>query len=267
MSLITSLQNPRIKRVVKLRDKSGRSEQRRFLIDGIREIERACAAGVAFDEVFLCPELCRTVESQALAKQLSQGASDLVEVTSGVFSKISYGDRDEGVLAVAMVREHPLTGLPWDRLDRVAVIEGVEKPGNLGAILRSADGAGISALVVADARTDLYNPNTIRASLGTIFTLPLAVAASPLVKAALQSRGFTLFAARPAATLDYTQARLSPKAAMILGAEAEGLSPIWQTDDVTAISIPMRGIADSLNVSVSAAVLFYESLRQQTGEG
>ena len=145
----------------------------------------------------------------------------------------------------------------------VAVLERVEKPGNVGAVLRTADAAGVSALVVADARTDLYNPNAIRASLGTIFTLPVAQATAEETLSWLRSRRLTIFAARVNATLPYTEADFRGPAAIVLGSEAEGLTPAWSGAEVRAVSLPMRGAADSLNVSATAAVLFYEALRQR----
>jgi TrmH family RNA methyltransferase len=146
----------------------------------------------------------------------------------------------------------------------VVVLEGVEKPGNLGALLRSADAAGVSALVLADSRVDLYNPNAIRASLGTIFSLPVCEAASGEVLAWLQQHELQIFAARVDGSVPYTERDYRGPTAFVLGAEATGLTSAWNAPDITAIHLPMRGIADSLNVSATAAVLFYETLRQRT---
>ena len=145
----------------------------------------------------------------------------------------------------------------------VAVLEGVEKPGNVGAVLRSADAAGVSAVIVADGRTDLYNPNAIRASLGTIFTMPVCEAASRDVLAWLRERNFTIATARVDGSIPYTEVDYRGPTAIVLGSEAAGLSPIWTGSDVQAVRLPMLGAADSLNVSVTAAVLFYEALRQR----
>jgi len=145
----------------------------------------------------------------------------------------------------------------------VAVLENVEKPGNVGAILRSADAAGISAVIVADAGTDLYNPNSIRASAGTIFSMPLAACSSAEALAWLRQHAFQIFAARIDGAVDYARVRYSGRSAVVLGSEAEGLSSVWQGEDVTSVQLPMCGIGDSLNVSVTAAVLFYEALRQR----
>jgi TrmH family RNA methyltransferase len=149
----------------------------------------------------------------------------------------------------------------------VAVLERVEKPGNVGAVLRTADAAGVSALIVADPQTDLYNPNTIRASLGTIFTLPVAQATAEETLSWLRSRRLTVFTARVDATRPYTAADFRGPAAIVLGSEAEGLTSVWSGAEIQAVSLPMRGAADSLNVSATAAVLFYEALRQRRWTG
>jgi TrmH family RNA methyltransferase len=146
----------------------------------------------------------------------------------------------------------------------VAVLEGVEKPGNVGAVLRSADAAGVSAVILADPRTDLYNPNAIRASLGTIFTMPVCEAASGDVLARLREHECMILAARVDGAVPYTEVDYRRPTAIVLGSEAAGLSPIWTGDDIRAVRLPMRGVADSLNVSVTAAVLFYEALRQRS---
>jgi TrmH family RNA methyltransferase len=145
----------------------------------------------------------------------------------------------------------------------VAVIEGVEKPGNLGAVLRSADGAGVDAVVVADPATDPWNPNAIRASLGTVFTVPIAVATAAEAFDWLRNQGIGAVAALVDAPLSYTDADLTGALAIVLGSETAGLSEVWRTGDVTPVRVPMRGVADSLNVSVTAAILFYEALRQR----
>jgi TrmH family RNA methyltransferase len=146
----------------------------------------------------------------------------------------------------------------------IAVLEGVEKPGNVGAVLRSADAAGVSAVILADGRTDLYNPNAIRASSGTIFSMPVCEATSSDVLAWLRERGFRIAAARVDGSVPYTKVDYRGPTAIVLGSEATGLSPIWSGNDIQAVRLPMLGAADSLNVSVTAAVLFYEALRQRT---
>lgn len=260
--LITSLQNPRIKQAAKLRDRKGRVEQQRIVIDGVREIARAVGR-VTFDEIFVCEELCGTLATQALLKQLKAANAELWPVTPAVFAKIAYGERQEGIIATARTPSTSLAQLKLPPNPTVAVLEGVEKPGNVGAVLRSADGAGVAALIVADGGTDLYNPNAIRASLGAIFTVPVCSATSDETIAWLRAQKLAIFAARVDATQWYHQADLTRGAAIVSGSEAEGLTAAWHAPDITPIKLPMLGVVDSLNVSVTAGVLFYEAQRQR----
>jgi TrmH family RNA methyltransferase len=177
--------------------------------------------------------------------------------------RLCFGERAEGLLAVGVTPPRPLDELKLPERPLVAVLEGIEKPGNVGAILRSADGAGVDAMIVADPATDLFNPHAIRASLGTVFTVPTAAASSAEAAAWLRARRLPIFAARVEAAVPYAQVDFCRGAAIVLGSEAAGLSGVWSGTDVTAVSLPMRGAADSLNVSAAAAVLFYEALRQR----
>lgn len=264
MFTITSLHNPRVKAAARLRDARHRQKQRRMVIDGAREIARAAAAGVPLEEVYVCPELVHSDEARRLLDELPARVADTFQVTEPVFEKLAFGDRAEGIVAVAAVPSVQLADLrlPADAL--VAVVEGIEKPGNVGAVLRSADGAGLSALIVADGGTDLYNPAAIRASLGTIFTLPVCQADSAETLAWLRAAGLRIFAARVDGSVPYTRADFRGPAAIVLGSEAGGLSAAWHAADIQAIRLPMLGAADSLNVSATAAILFYEALRQRT---
>ncbi len=261
--MITSLQNPRVQKAARLRQRRQREKQVRFLIDGARELERAIAAGIVVEEVFLCETLCERPESRRIVEQAEARSLRIVPVSESVFGKLAFGQRAEGVLGVAVTPQRGLADLKLPHNPLVAVLEGVEKPGNVGAVIRSADGAGVSALIVADAGTDLYNPNAIRASLGAIFSLPVAVASAEETLAWIRAQGLRLYAARVDAAIDYTQADFTQPAAIVLGSEAAGLTPIWSCDDAVSIALPMRGMADSLNVATTAAVLFYEALRQR----
>ncbi|MGD0900911.1 MAG: RNA methyltransferase [Thermoguttaceae bacterium] len=263
MTTITSLQNPRVKRAARLRDLRHREHQRRILIDGVRELARAVAAGIRLREVFVCEALCRNDESQRLLAGLPQTGAEILHVAEPVFKKLAFGQRAEGVLGVADMPERTLDNLLLPERPLVAVLERVEKPGNVGAVLRSADAAGLSALVVADARTDLYNPNTIRASLGTVFTMPVCKATGREVLAWLRRSGLQILAARVDGSVPYTQADYRGPTAIVLGSEAAGLTPLWSAEDIRAVRLPMLGVADSLNVSAAAAVLFYEARRQR----
>jgi len=264
MSLITSPQNPRVKEAVRLRDRRHREKQGRILIDGARELLRAINAGVPMLEVFVCEALCKSDEAGRLLDKLNQCDGEILQVSEPVFEKLAFGHRVEGVLAVAEMPHPTLDAIVLPKNPLVAVLEGVEKPGNVGAVLRSADATGVSAVIVADARTDLYNPNAIRASLGTIFTMPICEATSGDVLAWLRQRNFKIVAARVDGSVPYTKVDLCGPTAIVLGSEAEGLSQNWIGDDIQAIRLPMHGVADSLNVSVTAAVLFYEVLRQRS---
>ena len=261
---ITSLRNDHVKSAIKLRRGRHRRKLGQTLIDGVRELQRAIEAGVEVREVFVCRQLIQSAEALELCRQLENLSADLLEVNRPVFEKIAYGQRTDGLLAVAESREATLA--QWQLPDRplLAVVERLEKPGNLGAILRSADGAGLSALIVADTQTDLFNPNVIRSSLGSVFSLPVCRAPSAEARHWLRDRQVTIYAARVDADRDYTEVDWTLPAAVVLGAEATGLTDTWAGEDVTAIRLPMRGQVDSLNVSCAAAVLFYEALRQRS---
>jgi TrmH family RNA methyltransferase len=261
---ITSHHNPRVKAAVRLRQGKERRMTGLFLIEGARETARAIGAGIEIGEAFLCPELCNTHERQEAAELAAATARVVLHVTPEVFAKISFGERAEGTLLVAVAPRRTLDDLRLPENPLVAVVEGIEKPGNFGAVLRSADGAGIAAVIATDGGHDLYNPNAIRASLGAIFTLPVCSAASRETRAWVQSQGLAIYAARPGAGRLYHQADFTRPAAIVLGSEAHGLSDVWSGSDVTAIELPMRGVADSLNISAAAAVLFYEAQRQRT---
>ncbi|MHC4177059.1 MAG: TrmH family RNA methyltransferase [Planctomycetota bacterium] len=263
MTTITSPQNPRVKQAVRLRDRRHRDKQGRILIDGVREFARAVAARVPMLEVFVCERLCTRGALQRLASWLPDCDAEVLHVSKPVFEKLAFGDRAEGVLGVAEMPRPTLADLRLPERPLVAVLERVEKPGNVGAVLRTADAAGVSAVIVADARTDLYNPNAIRASLGTIFTLPVCAATAAETLDWLRRHRFTMYAARVDAPTPYTEVDYRGPSAVVLGSEAKGLSAAWTTNDVTPVRLPMLGVADSLNVSAAAAVLFYEALRQR----
>lgn len=265
MTTITSLQNPRVKDAVRLRNRRHRDKQRRIVIDGVRELGRALAAGVRMCEVFVCPTLCAGVETFRLLDVLPDCGAELFEVSEAVFTRLAFGARGEGVLGVAEMPAAALERLTLPENPLVAVLEGVEKPGNLGAVLRSADGAGLAAVIVAGAGTDLFNPNAIRASLGTVFTMPLAEAESGAVLQWLRRQGLSIVAARVDGSVPYTDASVDFRrpTAIVLGSEAAGLSAAWSGEGVAAVRLPMLGVADSLNVSAAAAVLFYEARRQR----
>jgi TrmH family RNA methyltransferase len=266
MPIITSLQNPRVKAAVRLHDRRHREKQGRIRIDGAHELVRAIQGGVGLLEVFVCGPLCRTADAQQVLADASKCGAEVLEVAEPVFEKLAFGQRGEGVVGVATMPKPTLSDLKLPQNPLVAVLEGVEKPGNVGAVLRTADAAGVSALVVADGRTDLYNPNAIRASLGTIFTLPVCTATARETLAWLRRHELAIYAARVDGSVPHTEVDYRRTTAIVLGSEAEGLTDAWTDADVTAIRLPMLGAADSLNVSATAAVLFYEALRQRGGK-
>ncbi|MFM7070267.1 MAG: TrmH family RNA methyltransferase [Planctomycetota bacterium] len=296
MSLITSLQNERVKAAARLRDRRGRDRQGRILIDGARELLRALRAGVRVLDVYWCAELATSVDAAAVLRELRSGRpiaagptsadpaladptlanptlanpalsfeTRLWQVTQPVFEKLAFGERAEGVVGVAEAAPMRLDELQLPPMPLVVVVEGVEKPGNLGAILRTADGAGAAAVIACDGETDWHNPNVIRASLGTVFTQPVCSASTPETLQWLRRQGLRIFAARVEGARMYWDVSWREPAAVVLGAESTGLSEHWQGPDIISIALPMRGVADSLNVSATAAVLCYEAVRQRNG--
>lgn len=260
---ITSLTNPRIKAAVRLRDRREREETGLTIVDGAREILRALDAGVRVQTAFIAPDLLRTEDALSVDARLHDWPA-AIEVSPAVLAKVAYGDRSDGIVAIVEAPGRTLDdlGLPDDPL--ILVIEGVEKPGNLGAVLRTADAAGVHAVIAADPRTDLFNPNAIRASIGTIFSLPIAAAATAEVLSWLATSRIRTVAAVVGADQQYTAVDLTGPLAIALGSEADGLSDAWRGAGITPIAIPMHGIADSLNVSIAAAVVLFEAVRQRS---
>jgi TrmH family RNA methyltransferase len=262
---ITSTHNPRVKDASRLRDRRGRLQQGRIIIDGARELLRAISAGVNVRELFVCEEACHTADAQRVLAWSATAAASRYDVNRAVLEKLAFGERAEGVVAVADTPTRgwaDLEALPAESL--IAVLETIEKPGNLGAICRTADAAGISAILLADQSTDVFGPNAIRASLGTIFTMPIVQAPAGEILAWLKTNGFGIVATQVDAGRPYTAADYRRATAFVLGSEAHGLSATWSDAEVTAVHVPMRGAADSLNVSVVAGLLFYEALRQRS---
>jgi RNA methyltransferase, TrmH family len=261
-AVITSHRNPRVKAARELRDRRARDEAGLTLVDGARELSRALAGGARVVEAFVDEARLSPEGAVAVARARAAGAV-IVPTAPDVLDHLAYGDRSEGVVATVAIPSLELASLRLPPNPLVVVLEGVEKPGNLGAVLRSADGAGVDALVVADPRTDLFNPNAVRASLGTIFTVPLAAGSSAEVWAWLDSAGIRVAAAWVEGSSAYTDVDLRGPLAIVLGSEADGLTDAWAGDGVTRVSLPMLGVADSLNVSIAAAVLLYEARRQR----
>lgn len=261
--LLTSTANPRVKAAVALRDRRERDRTGLTVIDGAREVRRGLDAGVSVAEAFICEPLLAGPDARAVLDRLAMDGVTVHPVTEAVFGRVSFGERAEGIVAVVRIPALELENLvlPVDPL--VVVVQAIEKPGNLGAVLRSADGAGADAVIAADVRTDPFNPNAIRASLGTAFSLPLVSASTPVAIEWLHGRGLRVVAARVDGERIYTDADLTGPLAIALGAEADGLTGAWSARGIESVRLPMFGVADSLNVSVTAAILLYESRRQR----
>jgi RNA methyltransferase, TrmH family len=262
---LTSPSNPRVKAVVRLRNRAERERTGQTIVDGARELGRAIGSGVQLVEVFVCEPLAIGEEARATLDALAAAGAGWTQVGEVVLEKLAFGNRVDGIVAVVRPGSLSLGDLVLPPDPLVAVVEGVEKPGNLGAIVRSADGAGLDAVVAADARTDVFNPNAIRASLGTIFALPVVAARTTDAIAWLRERGIRIVTARVDATADYGDADLTGSLAIVLGSEADGLTAAWSGPGagIQSVRLPMHGSGDSLNVSATAAVLFYESVRQR----
>jgi TrmH family RNA methyltransferase len=266
--VIDSPTNPRIKAALRLRERRERDATGLTLIDGGREALRAMEAGAVVEAAFVCPPLLASREAQRVAEKLSQsfgpfGASiEYAEVSERAFERLAYGDRADGVILVERAPKVALADVPLPATPLVVVTEDVEKPGNVGAILRSADAVGADA-VIAVGGTDLFNPNVIRASVGTVFTVPVVAAAAAETEAWLRSKGIRIVASLVDAERLHVEADLRGPLAIVLGSEATGLSEAWRSEGVEGIRLPMAGVADSLNVSVAAAVLLYEAWRQR----
>ena len=263
---LASPSNPRIKAAARLRDRRERDATGLTLVDGARELRRALDAGVAVVEAFVCEPLLAGADARAVLDALRRRDVPITTTTEPAFAKLAFGDRSEGLVAVVRAPSLALQDLVVPAEPLIVVIEGVEKPGNVGAVLRSADGAGVDAVIAASPRTDLANPNVIRASAGTIFSVPMAAAPTAEVRRWLVDQRIRIVAARVDGAIDYTAVDLTGAVAIVVGSEAEGLTGAWSGADVVTIRLPMLGVADSLNVSVSAAILAYEARRQRDGQ-
>lgn len=262
MSEITSAQNPKIKQLIRLKDRKERDETGLFIIEGYREIKRAQQGGVHFESIFVCPDLFLGSNEPYLIDRI--GLQPYV-LPAHLFEKISYRDRPDGLIAIAHQMQKRLIDLrPKNQTPLYVVAESIEKPGNLGTILRSSDAVGADGVIVCDRCTDIYNPNVVRASVGTLFTLPVIEAKGSDAFIWLKERKIQVVAATPSATLEYTDAPLNGPVAVVMGTEQLGLSDLWMEAADIQVKIPMKGVADSLNVAMATTLLLYEALRQRS---
>src|SRR5262245_32611332 len=257
---ITSLYNPTVKNLVKLRQRRARDRQQLILIDGARALRLALQNAFQVTAIYFAADVAQTYADLLQHARVTGVA--LQEVSAAVFSKIGYGDNPDGILGVASQPGVDLTALPSRSLPLYVVTEGIEKPGNLGAILRSADAAGVTGLIVCDSQTDVWNPNVVRASQGAFCTVPIAIASAPEALDWLRQHHIQILVATPSARQCYTELDLHLPSALIMGAEHTGVSPIWHREH--PIRIPMAGQVDSLNVAQTAAILLFETVRQRS---
>ncbi|MBV7334302.1 RNA methyltransferase [Chloroflexi bacterium TSY] len=273
--LITSPQNPQIKDILKLTKRRRRDERKLTVVEGVREVSRALASGIHPVEAYICPELIVGNEAERTVEKLlaySGHQLTLYEVSKTVFAKIAYRSDSGGLLLVIPYLTRSLHELSLAPTPFLAVLEGIEKPGNLGAILRTADAAGVTGVIVCTAPeqsgTDVHNPNAVRASLGTLFNVPTVEESTENTIFWLQQNEIQIVVAmpdsvNPGGTIPYTDVDMRQGVVVVLGSEAHGLSQSWQEAATHCVSIPMVGIADSLNLSTAAALLFYEVVRQR----
>ncbi len=266
--VITSAANPRLKAVLALRRRRARDVRGATIVDGAEELALAMAAGARPEVVFWCPDLFNADGAQAGVVAQARAASvETVQLSRPAFEKIAYRDGPDGILAVVPTPGSGLALVQSSRPPLVLVAEGVEKPGNLGAMLRTADAAGVDLVVAADPVTDWGNPNVVRASKGTVFAMPCAAASTAEVLEWVAQTGITLVATTPDTDLLYSQVDLTSPVAVAVGSEKHGLTRAVLDAADHVVRLPMAGRADSLNVSVSAAVVLYEAVRQRLEGG
>ena len=259
--LLESAQNPKIKQVLELTDKpKERRDARLFAVEGFREVSMALSAGFEPHTLFYLPRLHPQPEEEF---SLPSGIP-CYPVSPTVYSKIAYRDNTEGILAIMHQRQTDIAQLSLTGHPLILVAEAIEKPGNIGALLRTAEAAQIDAVLVCDPLCDLYNPNLIRASLGALFNLRVVACPSTEAVVWLQQQGIDIYAATLQDSIPYYQPDYKTGCAFVVGSEAQGLSPVWRKGAKACIHIPMGGAVDSLNVSVSAAILVFEAVRQRT---
>ena len=258
---ITSINNSSVKALVQLQEKS--RERRKtgiFIIEGIREIQLAAAQKYTINELWYCPQILGDTDLKLMDEIAEEG---MVEVSPEVYKKVAYRGSTEGVIAFAKAKNHNLNELNLLQNPLLLIAEAPEKPGNIGAIIRTADAAGVDALVIADPKTDLYNPNIIRSSVGGVFTVPIGMATSAEIIRFLKEKRIAIYAATLQDAKPYQDQDYKVSTAIVVGTEAQGLTQIWRDTSSQNIMIPMQGSIDSMNVSVAAGILIFEARRQR----
>jgi RNA methyltransferase, TrmH family len=259
---ITSNKNPRIRRLMQLQKPRVRRESGSILIEGDREIRAALEGNVRIKAVYHCPE---SNKEETLLREISGifAQAEIIGISGEVFSKLAYRENTSGLIAEAEQPQHALVDIRPGENPLIVVLEHVEKPGNMGAILRTADAAGVDAVLFCDSQTDLFNPNVIRSSLGCVFTVPTAACSSADAAEWLKNHQIPVFATSLKASKPYTECNMSGPTAILMGAEDRGISEFWVKNAEQSMIIPMLGKADSMNVSVSTAIVLFEALRQR----
>ena len=261
--IITSLQNPGVKFARSLRSRKVREESGLSVLEGYRAVSRGLECGMEFTECYYAPELFLGKNEFELIAKVADSGADVQEVAANVLAKIAYRDRPEGIIAIMKVRKHKLAGIPAKKDGLYIVAESIEKPGNLGSILRSADAVNADGVIVCEKRTDIYNPNVITASTGALFSANLAESSAEGAYAWLKKNEIKIFAATPEATDVYTDVDLTQGIAVVVGAEQYGLTDFWKSKADVNVKIPMLGYIDSLNVATATTVIMYEAARQR----
>ena len=265
MKQITSIQNQLIKDIFQLQEKSkARKKAGLFVIEGIREIEIALKNDFEIDQLLFCFDLFDAEKLNNFKRKLSN--TDLIEISKEVYQKIAYRESTEGIIAVAKTKNHSLENIHLPENPLIVVLESLEKPGNIGAVLRTADAANIDAVFIADPKTDLYNPNIVRSSVGAVFTNKIVTAGSTEIINFLKDNNIPIFSAILQEAVSYYSVDFKQGSAIVMGTEATGLSEIWREHSTENIIIPMQGQIDSMNVSVAAAVLIFEAKRQRNSQ-
>jgi len=262
---ISSPTNPRVKNVVKLRQRSHRDALDRMLIEGFREISRALDNGHTIEELFYCEALFQGENNAALLGRCQATGTHLITCPPPVFKKMSYRDRPDGLLAVAPQVHRRLQDIPLSPAPFIVIAEAIEKPGNLGTILRSSDAAGVDAVVICDRCTDINNPNVVRASVGTLFSVPVVETTGTEALAWLRENHIQAVATTPHTDTLYSDVDLTRGIAVVVGTEQYGLTAAWLEASELKVRIPMLGQADSLNVASATTILLYEVIRQRRG--
>ena len=264
MASISSVQNPTIKQVIALRDRRARERQGLMRVEGYDEVSLALSSGARPVALYFCPALFHVPEQADLLERVRRAGAELIEVSAYVFRKIAYREGPDGWLATFPALQARLDGLHLGTHPFILVAESVEKPGNLGAMLRTADAAGVDAVIASDPLTDWGNPNIVRSSKGALFTVPVAAADNAQTIAWLRDQRIGIVAATPHATMLYSQADVRGPVALAVGSEQHGLSRVWLDEADVRVRIPMFGRVNSLNVATAAALLIYDVVRQRS---